>query len=108
VNAVANTYISIFRGSTTDAEGDEVESDLPLFSGIPASLIEGRTRQVESGTSGTPRVVLQATMRVDARTDIKRNDRVKDERTQKFWRIEAVAAVGNPAVTPDLRVDLIS
>lgn len=105
---VANTFISIYRGTTTDAEGDEVETDVPLYTEIVASLIEGRPRQVESGTSATPRVIRQATMRVDARTDIKRDDRVKDETTGQFWRIDAVGAIGNPAMTPDLRVDLVS
>lgn len=108
MNAVANTTISIYRGTTTDAEGDEVETDVPLYTGVVASLIEGRPRQVESGTSATPRVIRQATMRVGARTDIKRDDRVKDETTGQFWRIDAVGAIGNPAMTPDLRVDLVS
>lgn len=106
MNTVANTHISIYRGTTTDAEGDEVDTDTPIQTGLPASIIEGRTRQVESGTSGTPRVIRQATLRVVATTDIKRNDRVKDERTGQFWRIEAVSGIGNPAMTPDLRVDL--
>lgn len=106
MSAVANTYISIYRGTTTDAEGDEVETDTPLYTRIPASLIEGRPRQVESGTSGTPRVVRVATLRVVRTTDVKRNDRIKDEATGQFWRIDAVGAIGNPAFTPDLRVDL--
>lgn len=108
MNTVANTTISIYRGTTEDEYGDEVNGDTPLYTGIPASLIEGRPRQVESGTSGTPRVIRQATMRVIATTDIKRDDRVKDETTGYFWRIDAVGAAGNPAFTPDLRVDLVS
>ena len=106
MNTVANTYISIYRGFTVDAEGDEVDSDVAIATEIPASIIEGRPRQVESGTSGTPRVIRQATMRVIRTTDIKRDDRVKDENTGMFWRIDAVGAIGNPAFTPDLRVDL--
>lgn len=106
MNTVANTYISIYRGSTLDAEGDEIDSDVPLYTDIPASLIEGRPRQVESGTNETPRVIRQATLRVGRNTDIKRNDRVKDQITGMFWRIDAVGAIGNPAFTPDLRVDL--
>lgn len=106
MNTVANTYISIYRGTTEDAEGDEVETDVPLKTGIPASLIEGRPRQVDSGTSDTPRVIRQATLRVGRETDVKRNDRIKDEATGDFWRIEAVGALGNPAFPQDLRVDL--
>ena len=78
MNTVPNTFLSIYRGTTEDAYGDEAESEVPLYTGIPASLIEGRPRQVESGTSNTPRVIRMATMRVGAKTDIKRNDRVKD------------------------------
>lgn len=108
MSTVATTYISVYRGTTEDAEGDEVEIDTPLYTRIPASIIEGRPRQVESGTSATPRVIRQATMRVIRTADIKRNDRIKDEKTGEFWRIDAVGAIGNPAFTPDLRVDLIS
>lgn len=106
MNTVANTYISVYRGTTTDAEGDEVETDTPLYQNLPASLIEGRPRQVESGTSGTPRVIRVATLRLGANKDVKRNDRIKDETTGQFWRIDAVGAIGNPAFAPDLRVDL--
>lgn len=107
MNAVGNTHISVYRGTTTDAEGDEVDSDTPLRTGIPASLIEGRPRQVESGTSGTPRVIRVATLRVGNEEDIKRNDRIKDETTGQFWRIESVGPnSNNPAFRGDLRVDL--
>lgn len=107
MSTVANTYISIYRGTTEDDAGDEVETDVPLKTKIPASLIEGRPRQVDSGTSGTPRVVRVATMRVQATEDIRRNDRIKDESTGQFWRIESVGpSSNNPAFRGDLRVDL--
>lgn len=106
MNTVPNTKVSIYRGSTEDEYGDEVDLDTVLKAGIPASLIEGRPRQVESGTSGTPRVIRSATLRLVATTDIKRYDRVKDEATGQLWRVDAVGAIGNPAFTPDLRVDL--
>lgn len=106
MNAVANTTVAVYRGTTTDDHGDEVDGDTPLRTGIPASLIEGRPRQVESGTSGTPRVIRGATLRVDTTEDIKRNDRIKDEKTGQFWRIDAIGRPGNPAFMGDLRVDL--
>lgn len=106
MNAVANTKVSIYRGTTEDGHGDEVDSDTPLHTGIPASLIEGRPRQVESGTSTTPRFIRAATLRVSATTDIQLYDRIKDEATNKFWRVDSLGGVGNPAYTTDLRVDL--
>lgn len=107
MNAVGNTTVAVYRGSTEDGYGDEEESEAPTYTGIVASLIEGRPRQVDSGTSGTPRVVRVATMRVQATEDIRRNDRIKDESTGQFWRIESVGpSSNNPAFRGDLRVDL--
>lgn len=106
VNAVANTTISVYRGSTEDGYGDPEESETPTRTGIAASLIEGRPRQVDSGTSTTPRFIRVATLRVGYGTDIQADDRIKDETTGTFWRIDSLGNVGNPAYAPDLRVDL--
>lgn len=106
MNAVGNTTIAVYRGTTEDGYGDEVESEVPTKTGIVASLIEGRPRQVDSGTSTTPRFIRVATLRVGAGTDIQYNDRIKDEQTGTFWRVDSMGNVGNPAYAPDLRVDL--
>jgi hypothetical protein len=106
MNAVATTTISIFRGSEEDAHGDAVDSDTAIATGIPASLIEGRPREVNSATAQTPRVVRTATLRVAQTTDIRRYDRIKDETTGTFYRVDDPTVMANPAWPSDLRVDL--
>ncbi len=106
MNAVANTTIAIYRGSVQDGYGDDVDSDTPVRTGVPASLIEGTPREVASGTSNTPRVVRAATLRVDQTETLQRGDRIKDESTGRFYRVDDPTTVGNPAWPNDLRVNL--
>lgn len=106
MNAVANTTIAIYRGSSQDSFGDEVDADTPVRTGVPASLIEGRPREVNSGTTNTPRVVRTATLRVNNSEMIRRGDRIKDESTGQFYRVDEPTHVGSPAWPNDLRVEL--
>lgn len=106
MNAVATTTVSIYRGTTEDAAGDEVDSDTPIKSNIPASLIESRPREVDSATMNTPGVLRTAVLRVNGTEDIRRGDRIKDEITGEFYRVDDPTRKGNPAMQNDLRVDL--
>ncbi|MFF7130395.1 hypothetical protein [Streptomyces sp. NPDC008240] len=105
MQAVATTRISILRGTTTDAYGDEQDTDTPVATGIPASLTE-QSRRVTTRDDPTPRIVRYAIARVPARTDVTDQDRVRDERTGAIYSVDAVSSMANPAVTPDLRLDL--
>lgn len=102
---IATTTISILRGTTTDAWGDEQDTDTPVHTGIPASLTE-QTRRVTTRDDPTPRIVRYAVARVSAGTDVTDQDRVKDERTGAIYSVDAVSQMPNPALTPDLRLDL--
>lgn len=101
----ATTKISVLRGTTTNAFGDEVDNFTVAASGIPASLIE-QTRQMFTRESTEPRVVRYTVGRVTAGTDIRQNDVLLDERTSVKYIVQAVSGLGNPVRMEDLRLDL--
>lgn len=103
--SVATTTLTVYRGTSTDVYGDEVDNDTIAASGIPASLVE-QTRRVTTRDDPTPRIVHSATGRVTAGTDITDQDRVKDERTGAVYIVDAVSSMTNAAVAADLRLDL--
>jgi hypothetical protein len=105
MQAVATTRISILRGTTTDAYGDEQDTSTPVASNVPASLVE-QSRRVSGRENPTPRIVRYAVARVPASTDISENDRVRDERTGAVYIVDAVSVMVNPAMQVDRRVDL--
>lgn len=103
--ALATTALTILRGTTTDAYGDEQDTNTPIATGVPASLTE-QTRRVTTRDDPTPRIVRYAVARVGAGVDIADQDRVKDERTGAVYIVDAVSSMANPAAAPDLRLDL--
>ncbi|MCX5522202.1 hypothetical protein OG342_04875 [Streptomyces bobili] len=103
--ALATTTVTVLRGTTTDTYGDEQDLNTPHLTGIPASLTE-QTRRVTTRENPTPRIVRYAVARVAAGTDVTDQDRLRDERTGAVYIVEAVSSMANPAVTPDLRLDL--
>lgn len=103
--ALATTNISILRGTATDDFGDIADTDTVIARGIPAALTE-QTRRVTTREDPTPRIIRYAIARVAAGTDVTDQDRIRDERTGAVYIIDAVSAFANPAVTPDLRLDL--
>ncbi|MFB7244641.1 hypothetical protein ACFCYX_19535 [Streptomyces populi] len=105
MQAIATTRLTVLRGTTTDAYGDEQDLDTAVATGIPASLTE-QSRRVTTRDNPTPRIVRYAVARVTAGTDIRDQDRVRDERTGSVYIVDAVSAMANPAAAPDLRLDL--
>lgn len=105
MQVIATTKVSILRGTTTDAYGDEQDTDTPIATGIPASLIE-QSRRVTTRDNPTPRIVRYAVARVPARTDVTDQDRVLDERTGATYIVDAVSGMDNPAIEVDRRLDL--
>jgi hypothetical protein len=105
MQAIATTLVSVLRGVTTDAYGDEQDTDTPVHTGIPASLTE-QSRRVTTRDDPTPRIVRYAVARVPAQTDVTDQDRLLDERTGAIYSVDAVSSMANPAATPDIRLDL--
>lgn len=105
MQAIATTRLTVLRGTTTDAFGDEVDTNAPVATGIPASLTE-QTRRVTTRDDPTPRIVRSAIARVAPGTDVTDQDRVRDERTGAVYIVDAVSSMSSPALAVDLRLDL--
>jgi hypothetical protein len=104
MQAIATTLITILRGTTTDGYGDEQDTDTPVYTGIPASLIE-QSRRVTTRDDPTPRIVRYAVVRLPAGTDVTDQDRLLDERTGVKYIVDAGSFMANPAMAVDIRVD---
>lgn len=102
---VATTTVSVLRGTETDTYGDEQDTIDVVSTGTPASIIEGR-QNVLTGADNIPRVVRIFKLRAPAYLDVRRGDRIKDERNGEIYIVDAPVRVQNPAYTTDLRVDL--
>lgn len=103
--AAATTTVTILRGTTTDGYGDEVDTDTPVRTGVPASLIE-QTRRVTTRDDPTPRIIRYTVGRVTAGTDVTDQDRIRDERTGAVYIVDAVSSMNTAALAADLRLDL--
>ncbi|MFI5473206.1 hypothetical protein ACIA6D_23570 [Streptomyces cacaoi] len=103
--ALATTTVTVYRGTTTDAYGDEQDTDTPHATGIVAAITE-QSRRVTTRDDPTPRIVRYAVGRVTAGTDIVDQDRLRDERTGAVYIVEAVSSMNSPVVAADVRLDL--
>jgi hypothetical protein len=66
MQAIATTRLDVLRGTTTDAYGDEQDTDTVVATGIPASLTE-QSRRVTTKDDPTPRIIRYTTARVPGR-----------------------------------------
>lgn len=103
--AVATTLISVLRGSTVDEFDDEVDGATVIAIGIPAAIVE-QSRTVRTESDPTPRAVSYYLGRVKYGTDIKAEDRIKDEKTNQVYIVDDVHTVANPFMVNDVRIEL--
>lgn len=105
MQAIATTQLTVLRGTTTDAYGDEQDTDTVVAKNIPASLTE-QSRRVTTRDDPTPRIIRSAIARVPADSDITDQDRVRDQRTGVTFIVDSTSGMANPALAVDLRLDL--
>lgn len=102
----ATTTVSVYRGTTSDGFGDEVDdNNTPAATGVIASLIE-QSRQVFVAAENRFTRIRMVTGRVTGDVDVIETDRLKDERTGKFYLVEAVSQPQLPTAIADKRLDL--
>lgn len=105
MQAWPTTTVSILRGTTTTPAGDVVDSLTPIYTGIPASVMEQNRRGIDTQTQD-PRVYRYTTCRLPSGTDVVDTDILLDEVSGKRYAISAVSVLNSPVHTPDLRLDL--
>lgn len=105
MQAIATTRLTVLRGTTVDAYGDEQDTDTAVAVSVPASLTE-QSRRVTTRDDPVPRIIRYTIARVSAGTDIRDQDRVRDERTGVVYIVDAPSSMANPVLAVDLRLDL--
>jgi hypothetical protein len=86
VMELANTSVTIFRGTTTTPLGDIIDSNDPLIEHVPAVLVE-TGRKTQDPSSSTPRTIRQITCTLPDWAQITNSDRLMDERTGDIYII---------------------
>lgn len=105
MNSRATTRISILRGTGTDDYNDPVDSGAIVASGVQASLIE-QSHTTRRRDAREPRTIRSYTLRVKAGTDLRHDDRVRDERTNVTYIVDDVTQPASFLRALDIRAEL--
>lgn len=99
---VANTLITVMRGTAVNSLGDETDVGVPIYQHVPASLLEtGHTTFDRAST--TRRTIRTVTCMVPPWADIDTDDTIMDERCTPpaYYMVESMqrqpSLVGVPA-----------
>ena len=106
---LANTSLTIMRGTEANAYGDLSDVGSPIYTGIPASLVES-SKQTWDPASQERRTIRTTSAVVPGWTDIKTSDTVRDETSGSYYMIEDISPqqTGPTGISPDLMLTLRS
>jgi hypothetical protein len=98
----ANTSATIFRGTTSNQFGDQIDDNVPLMTSLPITLIE-TGKNVQDPSTPTPRTVREIYASVPQWAGVLNTDRLMDESTGDVYMIIAVTTpatiIGAPVDT---------
>lgn len=104
----ANTWGTVYRGDDVNEYADPVDLD-DLVVGlerVPMAITE-QTRTTLDPETDEPRTVRYAVGRVKPGVDVRRDDRIFDERQQRWWVVRDVSGGGFTFYgSQDLSLDL--
>jgi hypothetical protein len=100
-----NAAFGTTGADAVDQYGDPVDLVTVIASGVPFSILEQSSNEMDPST-GESRVVRYILGRSYPGLDLKRGDRVKDERTGVLYAVDGVTRPQSPVGTPDLRSEL--
>jgi hypothetical protein len=104
VAETCNSRGTIFRGTTVNWAGDEVDANIPVAEHLPATLIE-TGHKTQDPSSPTPRTIREITLRVPFWCGLTDEDRWYDETTGDTY---IVISVTKPPTTIGAPVDLVA
>lgn len=98
---LANTRLTIMRGTEANAYGDESDVGAALYTGVPAAVVESSKTVFDPATQ-TPRTIRTSTAVVAGWTDIVTSDTVMDESTGAYYMVQdiQVQPTGPTGITP--------
>jgi hypothetical protein len=116
VYAIANTTVTILRGTGLDAEGDIMDAGTAIATGVPAMIstpAQSPFRPIVLGTTvfdpGTemPSTVREVLCVLQGNTDVTNEDQLMDEYTSYVYAVMLVTQGGRVVgLTPDLQLTL--
>jgi len=106
---LANTTLTIMRGVTANRFGDLSDVGSPIYTGVPAAVVES-SKQVFDPATQQPRTVRTSTAVVPGWVDVLSSDTLRDETTGTYFMIQDIARqpTGPTGFTPDLLLTLRS
>lgn len=103
---MANSTFSVLRGTMTDAYGDPKDSEQPVQTGIPGSVMEVRS-VITTVSEGRGQQIRLLVGRLPAQTNVRHGDRLRDERTGHIYIIDAIDPTAQSAILDSgVRLDL--
>ena len=98
-----NAVISLLRGTTSNQFGDTVDSNVPVITDLPVTLIE-TGKSVQDPSTPTPRTIRQIYLNIPQWTGILNTDRILDQATGDIY---IVISVTKPPTITGAPVDTI-
>lgn len=99
---LANTRLTIMRGTAANPYGDESDVGVPVYSGIPAAVNES-SKVVFDPATQQPRTIRTSSAVVAGWVDVLSSDTIKDESTGNYYMIQDIQLqpTGPTGITPD-------
>jgi hypothetical protein len=105
---IANTWAAVYRDTDDDVLGDPLSDEEPVdgLDRVVVAITE-KSRTVYNEETDELRTIRYGTGRAKAGTDIRKDDRIQDLRSGKWWAVTEVGS-GSPGFTGhrDLSFDL--
>jgi len=113
--AIANTTVTILRGTSLGSLGDVIDNPVPIATGVIAfisyptmsplrPIVLGQ--QVYEPAMPEPSTTRQAAGTLPSGTDVRNSDQILDEMTGLLWEVYAVTELGWAGASPDLVLTL--
>ncbi len=93
----ATTTVTVLRGEGTDRFDDPIDTDVVVYDNRPASIIEQAPNSRSRPVDGRTDQVRGYTLRIAPSVELRKGDRIRDERTQETYTVDFIATPANPA-----------
>lgn len=95
---IATTTVTVLRGEGTDGYGDPIDLDTPVATGRPASILEtvSRAKRPVEGRTDNVRSYAGRVRMGPGGVELKKDDRVRDERTNITYTVDEIVQPTNP------------
>jgi hypothetical protein len=103
----AGTTVTVLRGAGTDRFDDPVDVDIVVYDRVPASIMEGPFNSRSRPVNGRTDQVRSYTLRMAPTIELRKYDRIRDERTGAVYVFDTVddpTTPSNPAGHTSRRV----